>query len=129
MPSSGSIQVQAVTSQAEIPVEGATVTITGQSSSGGQILLSLQRTDESGLTDPIRIDTPQLSNSLTPDQPQGWTNVRVAISHPNYDGIVVNTVQVFPGVETFQEMILIPRGSLPSDLGQTEEYTVPSQGL
>ena len=129
MPSSGSIQVQAVTSQAEIPVEGATVTITGQSSSGGQILLSLQRTDESGLTDPIRIDTPQLSNSLTPDRPQGWTNVRVAISHPNYDGIVVNTVQVFPGVETFQEMILIPRGSLPSDLGQTEEYTVPSQGL
>lgn len=129
MPPIGFIKVQAVTSQAEIPVEGATVTITGTGANGMQALLSLQRTDESGQTDAVSVNTPQLSNSLSPNQPQGWTNVRVAISHPNYDGIVVNTVQIFPGITTQQEMVLIPRGALPSDLGQTEEFTVPSQGL
>ena len=49
MPSSGTIQVQAVTSRAEIPVEGATVTISGMGSQGVRVLLSLQRTDESGM--------------------------------------------------------------------------------
>ena len=129
MPSSGTIQVQAVTSRAEIPVEGATVTISGVGSQGVRVLLSLQRTDESGRTLPIRIDTPQLANSLSPDQPRGWTDVRVAVSHPDYDGITVNTVQVFPGVETLQELALIPRGALPTDPGRTEEFDVPDQGL
>lgn len=125
----GFIKVQAVTSQAEVPVEGATVSITEAAPGGGKELLSLQRTDESGLTAPISVDTPELSNSLTPDQPQGWTDVTVQVSHPNYDGIVVTRVQVFPGVTTVQEMVLIPRGAFPSDLGETETFDVPPQSL
>ena len=49
--------------------------------------------------------------------------------NPDYDGIVVNTVQVFPGVTTRQEMVMIPRGGMPTDQGRTEEFTVPPQGL
>ena len=51
MPPIGFIRVQAVTSQAEVPVEGATVSVSGTNNAGGRELLSLQRTDESGLTD------------------------------------------------------------------------------
>ena len=129
MPSIGMIEVRAVTSRAELPVAGATVSITGASPGGGRLLLSLQRTDESGQTAPISVQTPDRSNSLSPDQPKGWTDVTVTVSHPDYDGIIVNTVQIFPGITTRQEMILIPRGGMPTDLGQTEEYTVPPQGL
>ena len=129
MQASGSIQIQAVTSRAQIPVEGATVTISTVGTDGSQILLSLQRTDDSGLTRRVRIDTPPLENSLSPDQARGWTSVRIAVSHPNYDSVVVNTVQVFPGVTTIQEAVLIPRGGLPTDPAQTEEYTIPDQGL
>lgn len=125
----GYIKVQAVTSRAEVPVEGATVTITEGDPGSGMDLLSLQRTDESGLTAPISVDTPALQNSLSPDHAKGWTDVTVRVSHPDYDGIVVNRVQVFPGVTTVQEMILIPRGAFPTDPGGSETYDVPPQGL
>ena len=129
MPSTGFLRVQAVTSRAELPVEDATVTVAGTAADGSKILLSLQRTDESGLTDDISITTPAVENSLSPDQTQGWTDVTITVSHPNYEGIAVNTVQVFPGITTVQELILIPRQSIPENLGQTESFTVPPQGL
>lgn len=129
MPSTGFIRVQAVTSQAEVPVQGATVTISGTDAEGGRELLSLQRTDESGFTEDISVNTPDAENSLNPDRVKGWTDVTVTVTHPNYDGITVRTVQIFPGVTTVQEAILIPRGGLPTDLGQTEEYSIPPQGL
>ncbi|MBQ1371420.1 MAG: spore cortex-lytic protein [Oscillospiraceae bacterium] len=129
MPSKGFLKVQTVTSRAELPVAGATVTVSTRQPDGRRELLSLQRTDESGMTALVTISTPDLANSLTPDQPQGWTDVQIAASHPNYDGIVVRDVQIFPGITTVQELILVPRGGLPTDLGETEDVTIPSQGL
>ncbi len=129
MPSKGFLKVQTVTSRAQIPVSGATVTVSTLGPEGRRELLSLQRTDESGMTALVTISTPALENSLTPDQAQGWTDVQVAASHPNFDGIVVRDVQIFPGVTTVQELILIPRGGFPTDLGETEDITIPPQGL
>ena len=125
----GFLKVQTVTSRAEIPVAGATVTVSTVRPDGGRILLSLQRTDESGMTALVTIPTPALSNSLTPNQPKGWTDVQVAASHPNFDGVAIRNVQIFPGVTTLQELILIPRGGMPTDLGETETTTIPPQNL
>lgn len=125
----GFLKVQTVTSRAGIPVAGATVTVSTVVPGRGRELLSVQRTDESGMTDMISIPTPDLDNSLTPDQPQGWTDVQVAASQPNYDGIVIRNVQIFPGVTTLQELILVPRGGLPTDLGDTEDIIIPPQNL
>ena len=55
--------------------------------------------------------------------------MQVAASQPNYDGVVVRDVQIFPGVTTLQELILVPRGGLPTDLGETETTTIPPQDL
>ena len=118
MPSTGFIKVQTVTSRAEIPVPGATVTVSRAGLGGRRDLLSLQRTDESGMTEPVAVPTPELSNSLTPDQPQGWTDVRIQASHPDFDGAVVRDVQIFPGVTTVQQLILVPRGGMPTDPGK-----------
>ncbi len=125
----GFLKVQTVTSRAAIPVAGATVTVSTVVPGRGRELLSVQRTDESGMTDMISIPTPDLDNSLTPDQPQGWTDVQVAASQPNYDGIVIRNVQIFPGVTTLQELILVPRGGLPTNLGETEDIIIPPQNL
>ena len=125
----GFIKVQTVTSRAEIPVAGATVTVSTLRPGRGRVLLSVQRTDESGMTALVTVPTPDLANSLTPNQPQGWTDVQVAASHPNFDGVVVRDVQIFPGVTTLQELILVPRGGMPTDLGETETTTVPPQDL
>ena len=129
MQASGSVRVQAVTSQAQIPVEGAAVTISTVAADDSRTLLSLQLTDESGFTESVRIDTPPPENSQSPEQPRGWTPVRIAVSHPMYDSIIVNTVQVFPGVTTVQEMVMVPRGARPTDPAQSEQFTSPDQEL
>ena len=77
----------------------------------------------------VRIDTPELANSLSPDQARGWTDVQIGASHPDYDGVVIRDVQIFPGVTTLQELILVPRGGVATDPGETEDITVPPQGL
>ena len=125
----GFIKVQTVTSRAEIPVAGATVTVSTLRPDGRRELLSVQRTDESGMTELVTVPTPELSNSLGPDRPRGWTDVQIGASHPNYDGVVSRDVQIFPGVTTLQELILVPRGGMPTDLGETEDYTTPPQDL
>lgn len=125
----GFLKVQTVTSRAEIPVAGATVTVSTVRPGRGRELLSVQRTDESGMTDIISIPTPDVANSLTPDQPQGWTDVQVAASQPNYDGVVIRDVQIFPGITTLQELNMVPRGGMPTDMGETEDITIPSQDL
>ena len=125
----GFIKVQTVTSRAEIPVAGATVTVSTLRPGVGRVLLSVQRTDESGMTALVTVPTPDLANSLTPNQPQGWTDVQVGASHPNFDGVVIRDVQIFPGVTTLQELILVPRGGMPTDLGETGDITVPPQDL
>ena len=129
MPASGTIQIQATTSRAEIPVEGAFVTIALELPGGGRELISLQRTDENGKTPPVTVSTPEFANSQTPDQAQGWTDVVVTISSPEYEGIVVTSAQIFPGVATVQDMVLIPRADLPSDSEGVQDYDVPGQGL
>ncbi len=129
MTQSGTIQIQAVTSRADFPVPGATVSISRRAADGTNTLLAVRQTDESGLTQPVTVATPALENSLQPDLPVGWTDVRVVISHPGYEGIVVNQVQIFPGVATVQEMVMIPNEQLPEDLNPSQTFDVPDQGL
>ena len=129
MPSTGFLKVQTLTSRAELPVSGATVSVSMARAGGGRELLNVQRTDESGMTTLLSVPTPELSNSLAPELPRGWTDVQIAASHPDYDGVVSRDVQIFPGVTTLQTLRLVPRGGMPTDLGETEEYRTPPQDL
>lgn len=129
MPSNGFLRVQTVTSRAELPVARATVTVSRLGTGGVRELLSLQRTDSSGLTVLVTIPTPDPANSLSPELPQGWTDVQIAASHPDFDGVVSRDVQIFPGVTTLQTLQMVPRGGMPTDLGRTDDYTTPPQDL
>lgn len=109
MAQSGSLTVQVFASRAQLPVEGAAVVVTRPTQSGKQEVLALQETDRSGNTRPIRIPTPELQQSTQPrNLTSPFTRCDIRIEHPDYELLLVEGVQIFPGVESVQMAELTP---------------------
>ncbi len=119
----GTLSIRVFTSRAELPVEGATVVVTQEGEQGRQELLSLQITDSSGLVDPISIPTPP------PGTNPPFTQCSVWAEHEGFAMLQVEGVQIFPGVETLQEMRLIPLNAGENSLQQRDVRDIPVQDL
>lgn len=103
----GTLIFRIFTSDASLPVEGATVLIRAEAPP--EKLLGLRVTNSSGETDPVMIATPALSLSQTPENTiQPWTGLQVIVEHPDYERTALTGLQVFPGIETIQTVRLIP---------------------
>ena len=63
MQATGTLRVRVYTSQAQIPLEGATVVVAAAGEESKWKLLSIQNTDSSGMIRTIQIDTPALRES------------------------------------------------------------------
>lgn len=131
MESAGRLSVRVYTSQAELPVEGATVVVTQSSKKGKYDLLSVQVTDSSGLIQPVEIETPPAGESTQPNggTPAGFALCNVWAEHPGYTMLQVEGVQIFPGVETVQKMELIPLAEGQTSLQQRSVRQIPVQNL
>lgn len=129
MSAQGRIQTHVFTSSANLPVPGASVAVTDTSADGRETLLSFQLTNSSGNTRPTDVDTPPAADSQSPDQPVGFTSLRVAVDMPGFERVIVTNVQVFPGVTTIQDVQLLPTEGLPGDWGTPIEFDLPSQSL
>lgn len=132
MSNTGTLQVRVYTSEAQVPVEGATVVVTGTGERGKLELISVQVTDRSGLVRPIFIETPQVSDSTSPDRSgnsRPFTMCSVWAEHPGFAMLRVEGVQVFPGVVTEQNMELIPLGENESSLEQRGLREISGQNL
>lgn len=129
MPSQGYLLARAVTSDAMIPVEDATVTVTQTSAEGIAELLAVWITDESGKTQSIAIPTPDPTVSQAPSQEQPFSLVNVTAEHPLYERIVVSDVQIFPNTVSTQILRFIPLDELPEVWDQTEAFDIPPQNL
>lgn len=129
MPSQGYLLARAFTSDALIPVEDATVTVTQMTPEGIVELLATWITDESGKTQPIAIETPDAAASQQPFHEHPFTVVTVTAEHPLYERIVVNDVQIFPDNTSVQILQLIPLDELPEAWDQTEIFYIPPQNL
>lgn len=131
MPSSGTLTVRTYTSDAQLPVSGATVTIT-QPTDNGMRLIATRITDRNGLITPVRIVTPDKIDSESPAAPNApipWTNVDIAIDHPDYDRVLVENAQIFAGIDTMQNIKLLPLQVNPDLLNMTEVVNTPPQSL
>lgn len=120
MAESGSLIVRTFVSRAQLPVSDATVIVSVPSGDGRQKLLSIQRTNESGVAGPITLEAPDLAGSLTPgNNGSAFSSYTLVVEHPDYQLALYDKLQIFPGVETVQDVPLIPlsaNGRNESDL-------------
>jgi hypothetical protein len=125
----GTVIARVFTSDAMIPIEGATVTVMQTAADGSVTLLAIRFTDESGKTAPFSVQAPELSDSLEPEQGQPFTELDLAAYHPDYERILVEHVQIFAGIQTVQPFELVPLKELPASVDQAEIFTLPVQDL
>ncbi len=114
MPQTGSLVVRVFTSQAQLPVSGATVIISSPSEDGRRKVFSIQTTDESGGTQPFQLEAPDKALSEDPGQSVPFSDYSLVVEHPEYYLATFEKLQVFPGVETVQNVPLVP---LPQPAG------------
>lgn len=127
----GKLLVRVFATNAQLPLEGATVVVTTRGENGKFDLVSLQKTDRSGLTEPVVFNTPDSRNST--QQNNGGTlpfiQCDVWAEHPGFMVMRVEGVQVFPGVVTRQDMELLPLGEGEHDLGGVDRRDITVQNL
>lgn len=130
MPDRGTLGVRVFTSRAQLPVEDATVAITQRTQSGKYNVLSLQVTDSSGNIKPISIDTP---GPLESTEPFGGTppfaRCDIWVEHPDYEAVVTEDVQVFPGTESLQLVELVPQVAGDPRQYELNVREIPAQEL
>lgn len=126
MPAEGTLQVHAYTSDSLLPLEGVAIAVLDSQGT----LLSAQLTNKSGQIQPVRIQVPDLADSLNPDYTgQPFTSVTVRAQHPLYEQIEANRVQLFAGVTTIQPLEMIPIALYPDKFDRVEYFDVPPQNL
>lgn len=128
MPGVGLLTVRIYTSDAELPIEDATVTVT-QNTPNGVRLLAVRITDESGVVPNISIATPDLSESLSPGGSVPYAIVDVTVDHPEYDRALIENVQLFAGIQTQQNIGLIPLSETPESFNMTDVVDISAQDL
>ena len=132
MEKTGRLSVRVYTSQAEIPLQGATVVVTGRGKDGRNQLISVQVTDRSGLIQPVEIAAPPPADSTSPQEAgkqAPFSLCSVWAEHPGYAMLQAAGVQIFPGVETVQDMMLIPLGEGESSLQHRGTRDITAQSL
>ena len=125
----GRLNVRVYTSLAQIPVAGATVVVTQRGGNGKRKLLSVQTTDSSGSIRPVEVRTPSMAESTQPGNAQPFAVCDVWAEQPGFSMLVVEGVQVFPGVDTLQNMELNPLAEGQNSLATTDVREIPEQTL
>ncbi len=128
MASTGFLTVRISTSDAELPIQDATVTVT-QDTPGGVDLLAVRISDRSGVVPNIAIATPALSESLSPGGPVPYAVVDVTVDHPGYDRALIENVQLFAGVQSQQDIALVPQSRTPEAFNMTDVVNITAQDL
>lgn len=128
MSATGYLSVRVFTSSAQLPISGATVSVT-QKTEGGDRLLATRITDESGKIPPSAIPTPPVTESQVPGNAQPFAAVDVTVDTPGYERILVEDAQIFPGILTVQDLELIPIEAQPEVWNMTQIFPVTAQPL
>lgn len=129
MPQTGSLVVRTFTSQAQLPVSGATVIISSRDKDGRHKVYSIQTTDESGGTQSFQLEAPDVSLGMSPGQAAPFSDYSLVVEHPEYFLATFEQLQVFPGVETVQNVPLVPLPQPAGSSGSAEPVVVTPQPL
>jgi len=99
----GTLVVEVTTMGDALPVTGAKVLVTDLAT-GDRVELV---TDDSGRAPRLRVQTPPRAASLTPQSPVlPYSRLQVDVQAEGFGPVTVRGVQVFPGVESLQPVVL-----------------------
>ena len=129
MASIGTIVTRVYTSRAQVPIQGAPVAITQKAADGRSTLLAIRISDENGRTSPVRVRTPDPSDSESPGNPVGFTSCDIWTEAPGYETSLSENVQVCPNTETRQELELSPLPEQADPNTTMDRVDVPPQDL
>ena len=104
----GRLVVRVSAASGAVPVSGATVVIRSSQSTPPVTTLATLITDESGLTEPILILTPPLSESLSPGGTQPFAEISTEVSAGGYVTSSNINIPIYPGITSIQPVTLIP---------------------
>lgn len=125
----GTILARAFTSEAQIPIPGAAVTIS-QQRADGEALLAMRLSNFDGVTQPVPLSAPDAALSRRYGAGEApFTRVNVAVEAEFYDRIEVQDVQIFAGTQTVQNLQLIPTPTLRQSSPQRQLFRVTPQPL
>lgn len=130
MASYGTILTRVFTSNAQLPVAGATVAFTQQSTHDGRhTLLAVRITDENGRTAPVQVSTPDLAASEVPGNVTPFAVCDIWAEAPGYELQLVENVQIFPGTQTLQILPLVPLEEQEDNSLPEAPVIIPPQNL
>lgn len=128
MASTGTIIFNVYTSNARIPIEGATVIVRRQDAPND--LLGIRITDESGQTDPLVIAARDVALGQTPESAvKPWVGCIAYVEHPEFERVLLYGIQIFPNITTVQNVQLIPLQELDLSLNQEQRLDFTPQPL
>ncbi|MDO5572497.1 MAG: peptidoglycan-binding protein [bacterium] len=111
MPDFGKLSVQVVSAIGAAPVEDATIAISY--SGNPDNTLEQITTNDSGFADTIELPSPPLEYSVTPSEPQPYSNYTLTITAPGYQELIINSSEILPDVIALQKAPLVPMEAPP----------------
>lgn len=119
MAQTGTLLVRVYVSRAQLPISGATVIVAAADGDGRHQILAVRITDDSGLAGPLTLPAPDTGASQSPGQPHPFSSYLLLVEHPEYEMAAFLDLQVFPGVQTIQDVAMVPRRAQGGGSGVT----------
>ena len=110
----GKLQINVVTIIGNRPVAGARVRVY-VSGNPDNVLYELV-TNESGLTDEIELETPDIAYSTSPSEPQPYGEYTVDVSAEGYEDAEISSTEVLPDTTAILEVRITP-------LAENQQFT------
>lgn len=127
MDHSGTLVMRVFTGRGQFPIEDAAISVVQRDTDGRQRLLAIRTTDRSGNAAPLTIEAPALQDSLAPDGPTPFSVCDIWVEHMSYQLLLIQNVQIFPGIESVQDLPLIPL--MEPGPHRASRVDIPAQGL
>lgn len=103
----GSLQVQVASVLGALPVENASVSISY--SGDPESTIEELQTNKVGQSEVVNLATPPLEYSMSPDQPQPYSEYTIRVEAAGFQSVDVSGVEIFSGIKAIQNIRLRPQ--------------------
>ncbi len=124
----GTLIVQAQAAAGAIPIGGATVIVRLSKEDGESDLFRVLMTDESGITVPIRIETPSPAESLSPGGNRPYTEISTEVTAEGYYSVVNTGIPIYPGITSIQPVRMVPMPTRENGTPYPPETVIINEG-